>query len=172
MAMPPRDPVTGRLLPKEDARREAEIVQQLSGKAEPDYAPVDTLPRRERQPFTRKPFGSQEQKLAYPNREGFHRHWFNDEPGRILRAREAGYEQVHDPEGRPVSTVVGIGRGGQALVAFLMEIPQEWFEEDMAAQESVTHGLLEQIGRGEHTKPRGQDGELRYSRDIKIESGT
>lgn len=158
------------------ARREAEVARALGGERQEDFAPVDTLPRRERVPFTRKPFGSHEQKLAYPNREGFHRHWFNDEPGRIMRAREAGYEQVHDDDGRPVSTVVGIGRGGQALVAFLMEIPQSWFEEDMAAQEMVVHGLMTQIGRGEHAKPTGQDGSLRYAGstrgDIKVDTGT
>lgn len=158
------------------ARREAEVARALSGQAEQEYTPTDTLPRRERKPFVRKPFGNQEQKLAYPNREGFHRHWFNDEPGRIMRAREAGYEQVEDEDGRPVSTVVGIGRGGQALVAFLMEIPQQWFEEDMAAQETTVHGLMTQIGRGEHAKPTGQDGSLRYAGstrgDIKIDFGT
>jgi hypothetical protein len=157
------------------ARREAEVARAL-GSSGDEVTSVDTLPRRERQPFVRKPFGGQEQKLAYPNREGFHRHWFNDEPGRILRARDAGYEQVHDEDGRPVSTVVGIGRGGQALVAFLMELPQELFEQDMAAQEMATHELLTQIGRGEHTKPGGADGNLRYAGstrgNISIESGT
>jgi hypothetical protein len=159
------------------ARREAEIERSLSGREpEPEVASVDTLPRRERKPFTRKPFGSQEQKLAYPNREGFHRHWFNDEPGRIMKARDAGYEQVHDDDGRPVNTVVGIGRGGQPLVAFLMETPQEWRDEDMTAQETVVHDLLTQIGQGNYTKPGGADGNLRYAGsqrgDIKIDSGT
>lgn len=155
------------------ARREAEISRSLGG--EPEETSVDTLPRRERRPFSRRPFGSWDQKLVYPDREGFHRHWFNDEPGRILRAREAGYEQVLDEAGRPVSTVVGIGRGGQPLVAFLMELPIEWYREDMAAQESVVHGLLTQIGHGEHAKPGGEDGKLRYAGsqrgDIKIETG-
>jgi hypothetical protein len=158
-----------------DARREREIAHQLGG-AEPEVTSVDTLPRRERKPFVRKPFGSFDQKLNYPEREGFKRHWFNDEPGRIIRARDAGYEQVHDEDGRPVSTVVGIGRGGQALVAFLMELPIELFHEDMAAQEMVVHGLLTQIGKGEHAKPGGTDGNLRYAGSergqIKIETGT
>jgi hypothetical protein len=91
-------------------------------------------------------------------------------------AREAGYEQVHDEVGKPVSTVVGIGRGGQALVAFLMEIPEDIFREDMAAQEMVTHALMTQIGKGEHTRPGGADGSLRYAGstrgNISIETGT
>ena len=194
----PRDPVTGRLLPTKEAaptleelattaqsrrdadedRRRAEIERQLGGEpqAEPAYQSVDTLPRQTRKPFTRRPFGTWDQKLNYPSREGFHRHWFNDEPGRIIRAREAGYEQVHDEEGRPVCTVVGIGRGGQALVAYLMELPLQFYQEDMAAQETVVHDLLAQIGRGEFAKPPGADGSLRYAGsergDIKIETGS
>src|SRR5215472_9147127 len=159
----------------EQQRREDEVARQLSGEAEPEFDAVDTLPRRERKPFVRKPFGSQQQKLAYPDREGFHRHWFNDVPGRIREAREAGYEQVHDEDGRPVSTVVGIGRGGQPLVAFLMEVPEEYYREDMAAQEMVVHDLMTQIGRGEHAKPGGTDGSLRYAGstrgNISIETG-
>jgi len=159
------------------ARREAEIAQALSrgSPEQTEEASLDTLPRQQRKPFTRKPFGTWDQKLAYPNKEGFHRHWFNDEPGRIMRARDAGYEQVNDENGRPVSTVVGIGRGGQPLVAFLMEMPSEWFHEDMIAQETVVHGLLTQIGRGEYSKPGGTDGNLRYAGSergqIKIETG-
>jgi len=55
-----------------------------------------------------------------------------------------------------------------------METPQEWRAEDMAAQENVVHSLMKQIGRGEHTKPGGEDGSMRYSGsqrgDIKIEA--
>lgn len=169
---PPRQPLN-EAAAAAAARREAEIARELG--AEPEVTPVDTLPRRERKPFVRKPFGMWNQKLSYPNREGFHRHWFNDEPGRILEATQAGYEQVHDPDGRPVSMIVGVGRGGQPLVAFLMETPEEWYREDMAAQENVVHRLMSQIGRGEHAKPGGEDGSMRYSGsqrgDIKIEAG-
>lgn len=83
----------------------------------------------------RKPFGSLQQKLAYPEREGFHRHWFNDVPGRISQAEAAGYEHVKDKDGKNVSAVVGIAEAGGPLHSFLMEIPQEWYREDMAAQE-------------------------------------
>jgi hypothetical protein len=156
------------------ARRQAEVERALSGSAD-DEQSVDTLPRRERKPFVRKPFGNFDQKLSYPDREGFHRHWFNDTPGRIMQARNAGYEQVHEDDGRVVSMVVGVGRGGQPLVAFLMEVPEEWFREDMAAQEMVVHSLLTQIGKGDHSRPGGPDGNLRYAGstrgDIKIETG-
>jgi hypothetical protein len=102
-------------------------------------APVETVkfnPESDAGPrkSTRKPFGSMNLKLAYPDRVGFHRHWFNETPGRIQRAQEAGYEHV-TTDGKPVSKVVGTAEGGGALTAFLMEIPEEWYTEDMAAQQ-------------------------------------
>lgn len=134
----------------------AEGVQTL-----PDGATADVLQRRPG--FVRKPFGSKEQKLSYPNRAGYHRHWFNDEPGRLIRASEAGYEQVRDKDGKPVSTVVGISRGGQPLTAYLHETPQEWHDEDMAAQDAAVEDLLGQIKRGDYERPTGRDGALRYA---------
>lgn len=114
--------------------------------------------------FVRKPFGSQRQKLQYPNREGYHRHWFNDEPGRIEAAAEAGYEHVRDErKGGNVQTVVGTARGGGALIAFLMEIPEEWYREDMAANEAEYASRMQEIRQGEHAKPQGRDGQLRYA---------
>ena len=130
---------------------------------------TDALERRRRE---RRPFGSLEQKLAYPNRPGYHRHWFNDEPGRLLRAKEAGYEQVIDEKGAPVSTVVGIGRGGHPLTAYLHEIPEEWFKEDMAAQEGVVMELRRQIERGDYQRPSGVDGQARYAGNISIREST
>ena len=53
-------------------------------------APQADLPQRP----NRKPFGSMQLKLAHEIRPGFHGHWFNDTPGRIGRAQEAGYEHV------------------------------------------------------------------------------
>jgi hypothetical protein len=79
----------------------------------------------------RKPFGSTDQKLAFPPRNGYHRHWFNDEPGRIYSAEQAGYDHVKGIDGKPVSRIVGTRQGGGAILAFLMEIPEEWYQEDM-----------------------------------------
>jgi len=132
--------------------------------------PEAGTPRR-----VRKPFGGREQKLTWPSREGFHRHWFNDEPGRLIRAQEAGYEHVKDDAGQNGCTVVGIGRGGGALTAYLMEIPLQWYQEDMAAQDSEVMEQLGQIQRGEFERPTGRDGSLRYAGstrgNISIESG-
>lgn len=123
-------------------------------------------PRRRR---VRKPFGNMDQKMAYPDRPGYHRHWFNDVPGRLMRAEDAGYDLVMDPNGKPVSLVVGIGRGGTPLTAYLHEIPQEDYDEDMAAQESVVRERLGQIERGAYEKPSGRDGQLQYAGSAKGE---
>jgi len=84
--------------------------------------------------FVRKPFGDIEQKLAWPVRFGYHRHWFNDpqdKPGRIDQAYLAGYVHVRDNSGKAISRIVG--RGG--LRAYLMECPTEFWEADQAALE-------------------------------------
>lgn len=120
---------------------------------------ADGMPRPKHK---RRPFGSMEQKLQWPDREGFHRHWFNDDPGRLIRAEEAGYTKVNDEDGKPVQCVVGTARGGGPLIAYLHETPQEWFDEDMAAQEQVVMDLKRQIERGEFQKPGGADGAARY----------
>lgn len=108
--------------------------------------------------IVRKPFGSTELKLAYPDREGFHRHWFNETAGRIGRAQEAGYEHVK-ADGKNVSRVVGTAEGGGPLMAFLMEIPEEFYREDMAAEQRVIDDKEESIRRG---VAEGKEGEGQY----------
>ena len=119
----------------------------------------------------RKPFGSMEQKLAYPARPNFHRHWFNDAGNRISRAQEAGYEHVEDNSGKRVSKIVGTADGsGGPLVAFLMEIPEEWYHVDMREQQA-------QIDARENTIKQGalesQEGDGRYvpAQGISIKHG-
>ena len=78
-------------------------------------------------------------RLRFPQRKGYHRHVFNDDDkNRIQRALNAGYDFVteeidgRDPRvgdagqvGKNVSQQVGSGMTG-----FLMEIPQELYDED------------------------------------------
>lgn len=123
-----------------------------------------------RQRPARKPFGSLEQKLAYPERQGYHRHWFNDVAGRIDRASEAGYEHVKDKEGKNVSKVVGTAEGGGPLHAFLMEIPEEWYLQDMAEQQQRIDAVEETIKRGEFESKEG-DGRYVPKQGISIKSG-
>ena len=119
----------------------------------------------------RKPFGTMEQTMAYPKREGYHRHWFNDVRDRISRAQEAGYEHVKDNAGKNVQMVVGTAEGGGAMHAFLMEIPQDWYDEDMRAQQDLVNEREAQIKRGESDRQAG-DGRYVPAQGIKISHGS
>lgn len=96
----------------------------------------------------RQPFGSFVQKLAYASRPGYHRHWFNDEPGRIDAARNAGYTHVKDARQKQVSRHVGRSReNGGSLRAYLMEIPDEIWLEDKAHEQDRVDQFDKAIGR-------------------------
>jgi len=97
----------------------------------------------------RRGFGNQGQKLAYPDRDGYHRHWFNDTPGRVAAAQESGYTSVIDPATKqPVTRVVGVSPIGGPLHAYLLEIPQEWYDDDMAELEKINASKEEALKRG------------------------
>lgn len=81
--------------------------------------------------FVRKPFGQRGARLSITPRPGFHRHWFNDNPGRIDQAREAGYTHVKDERGKVLVRTVDRGADGKGLKAYCMEIPQEWHDADL-----------------------------------------
>lgn len=135
-------------------RRTRQYREQAASQAAP-AAPATDLPQRP----ARKPFGSMSLKLDYPQREGFHRHWFNDIPGRVGRALEAGYEHVKDRDGNPVKRVVGVAEGGGAQTAFLMEIPEEWYKQDMAIEQQVIADKEAAMKRG---VADGKEGEGQY----------
>lgn len=97
----------------------------------------------------RKGFGNQSQKLARPKRAGYHRHWFNDTPGRIARALESGWTHVKNEITKEnEKEVVGVAAVGGALHAYLMEIPEEWYQDDMAEQENLNAMKEEAIKGG------------------------
>lgn len=97
------------------------------------------------------------QKLYAPKRDGFHRRWINDERGRVENMEDKGYTHVHlsDKDARLTASSnqggktckrVGLQETGEALYAYLMEIPMEFHNQDrqgnldsIAAQEK---GLL------------------------------
>ena len=90
----------------------------------------------------RVPLGTRD-RLRYPKRKGYTRRVFNDDHDRIQRALDAGYEFVTEPDlpggdpqvgdasqmGKKVSKEVGSGIKG-----YLMEIPDEYYEEDQKAK--------------------------------------
>lgn len=115
--------------------------------------PIDVPRRRPATATERKPFGDQEQTLSYPERPGYRRYWANDRAGRIARFKEAGYDHVRDPEsGEPVTRITDVidGRGRNS---YLMEIPLEWYQEDMAKNAEALERRLSMIKSGE----KGQD---------------
>jgi hypothetical protein len=97
-----------------------------------------------------QPLGSGVQKLAVPEKDGFHRRWFRGNAGRIAQAQRAGYQFVDPSEvelnnfdlggdakdsgntdlGSRVSIVSGEGvdASGQAERLYLMECPIELYE--------------------------------------------
>lgn len=118
----------------------------------PEYAQaIEELRKR------RSVFGATAQKLALPERRGYHRHWFNDVPGRIDEAFGNGWAPVVGRDSKPVSRVVGSGRDNKALVAFAMELPLPIWEEDQAARNREAQGRIDSIkGAGAFRAPTGQ----------------
>ena len=117
----------------------------------------EEAPRERRK--VRNPFGSQKLKMAWPPRTGYFRHWFNDEPGRVIEAQAGGYTFVQDHSGKNVEIVVDKTTGKKA---FLMEIPQEWYDEDMAEQQAKIEEMKSSISRGDIKQKSAQDGDERF----------
>lgn len=120
----------------------------------------------------RRPFGSRSQKLAYDARPGYYRRWFNDTPGRIDDAKAAGYKIVKDASGKEVARPVGVYDNGAAMLAYLMEIPQEWYDQDIAVQQKVLDEMDDAIRRGALQGKPGKDGVYIPAQGIKIGSSS
>lgn len=137
--------------PAAPRRRQPFAAEGLAGRSADQAAerPEAEAPRRRglRDP-NRVPFGEVTQKLAFPARPGYRNHWFNDEPGRIERAQRGGYDHVTGTDGKPISRVVGTARGGGSLIAYLMEIPIEFYNEDMELAAEERERTMASIRRG------------------------
>lgn len=104
----------------------------------------------------RKPFGAFTQKLAIPQRPGYRRHWFSDEPGRVDEAASNGWAHVKDKDGKPVKRVVGRGRDGGPMYGFAMELPKIFWDEDMAAKHRVAQDRIDEIKKNPIRAKTGQ----------------
>jgi len=126
------------------------------------------LPRRAPiEPDDRVPFGAEELQLAWPARPGYRNYWFNDTPGRIVRAKKAGYSHVVDPAtGEPASLVTD-RTDTRGRRSYLMEIPIEWYYSDMARQADVLERRLNDIRNG-RAGPGAQDNRYIPSQGISI----
>ena len=116
-------------------------------------------------------------RLAVPEKEGWHRHWFVSK--NVARARRAGYTfvepedvEVNNPDlagevatsgstdlGSRVSMLAGgfIEGTTEADRLYLMEIPQAWRDKDVARLEAVNENIASAL-RGGHTAPGGVGG--------------
>lgn len=107
----------------------------------------------------RVPF-SQGAKLTVPDtykKEGFHQHWFVDEPGELESAQAAWYEFVRDDQGNKIKTPAGAGN-----YHYLMEIDQKTYDEDMKQQQDMITSTTKdatKIKKGEYS-PEGEDSAL------------
>ena len=140
-------------LPTAAAPSSAETAPAAAATASPEQAPAD-----ERGPGQRVPFGAQRQKLEAPARRGYVRRWFNDEPGRIQKARDAGYAHVLNERQEPTSYTVGVAKMGGGQTAYLMEIPEEFYAQDQAAKMAAVDEIDAQIKRGAVNGEPGTDG--------------
>lgn len=120
---------------------------------------------------TRKPFGALSQRLYIPKEyitPGHRAYVFNDAPGRIARALEGGYKHIVDKkDGSHLRFIVGTAPGGGALYGYAMEIPQEWHDEDMAAQQREIDEREKGIKQGDSNV----DNKYVPTTGIKIEQG-
>jgi hypothetical protein len=97
----------------------------------------------------RVPLGQHVAKLSYPPRPGYVRRWVSDSPGRIAQAFDGGWSHVNDPQTKkPVKRVVdeSLGQGGR--LGFIMEIPEELYEEDQKAKSDSLDVIDNQIYYG------------------------
>lgn len=106
----------------------------------------------------RVPLGTARLKLEAEKRHGHVRRWINDYRNRLHQAQEAGYAFVEetDAEGRNMrrSVQVGTREDGQPMLAYLMEIRQEFYDEDQAAKQKSVDAIDNAIRRG---TPQGAD---------------
>jgi hypothetical protein len=151
-----------------DASQPEVLQPGLTRDAAPAEQAGDFQPQSPRQ---RVPFGSFELKLQLPPRPGFHRHWFNDKPGRIERAELAGYTQVRDASGKPISRPVGVRDGGGALHAYVMEIPQELYDEDFLRAQARVDEIDASIKQGKLATKEGDSRYVPSNSPIRIEHG-
>lgn len=130
---------------------QAEAQRQLAEEAEA------AKPKR----LIRSPFGSQRQKLMLEPREGYHRHWLNDEPGRIEQAIAGGWTHIKGTDGQNLKRIVNPASNGMA--AYAMEILQEWYDEDMAAEKAKVDEIDKAIRRGQNIKADDADKQHFYA---------
>jgi len=95
-----------------------------------------------------------------PPRQGFKTHWFNDDKGKIERAKENGWEfskragftdGTIDLEKNPnqrIRVMVDHKADGSDMHAYAMDIPEDIYNDDRAAKARPTKERLDFISKG------------------------
>ena len=109
----------------------------------------------------RRPIGETDPRLHAPERPGYMRRFVNDIKNRIQRFLEGGYEFVQDEQARneagdekggAIRVVVGQLPEHQGVMhAYLMEIPNEYYNEDLEAKNN-DRLAVEETMRGGHVQ--------------------
>lgn len=107
--------------------------------------------------------GGFQTRLDAPQKQGMVMRWVNDEPGRILKMHDLGYDFAErdtrtDGQGTRVSRIVGTNPNGEPKLAYLMETPEDQFEIGVQEKEERLKPFEDAINRGEDTTGRLQDG--------------
>lgn len=102
--------------------------------------------------------------LTADEREGFVRRWMNDENNRLAQALDAGWDFVHkdgqERTGDSSGTQEGAGSDsrvsrpvGGGITGYLMEMPQELYDEDQRAKQRLVdaseHDMLPDDAKGD-----------------------
>lgn len=149
---PSQETVSAAELPDDDGTAEFGFtdISALTGDVElPETPDLDTDPAAyarfvEFLQAHRTPLGAFTQKLALPHRRGYHRHWFNDKPGRLDQATRAGWHFVAGRDRKPIRRTVGMQQDGP-LRAYAMEIPNPLWERDRAARERQAESRMDSV---------------------------
>lgn len=122
----------------------------------------------------RVPLGVATAKLNGKVPKGMVGRHFNDTPGRIAAALEAGYVFVNDDSETTGSKEsarvdrVGVGDDGRPLMGILMAIPAEYYEEDQAAKQVPVDEIDAVIKRGTPQGAEAQDQGAFYNAGISM----
>lgn len=133
---------------------------------------------------TRVPMSVPMQKLQVPDKPGWHRHWMLGTPSRISQALRAGYRFVDAEDadvlshgladgagahgstdmGSRVSVVAGadVGQDGQEQRLYLMEIPEELWQEDQKLLEARNEQIAASLRGGQDVGANPNGTENRY----------
>lgn len=140
--------------------------------------------KEETKKAVRVPLHEQRDKFGVPQKKGYVRRWVNEwdnKGNRINRFQDAGWRVVSDPVhvgdpnvisnnqslGTGARKVVGTDRYGKELFAVLMEIPQEFYDEDQAAKAEKVDAVDRQI----HNPNLGDRNRNTYGPGVKSETG-